>query len=126
MALNNAYIVYKELIWLDADNELMSGPEDVVLLFGRAARELAHSLCQRGEPVRCRVVVHPVHLQDMDRVDRHLIGRKVCSDRKLGGGLSPLKSTAAILCKGELTKQKKRQPWHVHQSLPHETWGRCC
>ena len=85
MALNNAYIVYKELIWLDADNELMSGPEDVVLLFGRAARELAHSLCQRGELVRCKAASHPAHLQDMDIVGRHLIGRKILFDKKFEG-----------------------------------------
>jgi hypothetical protein len=109
MMSNNVYLVYKELIQLDTE-ELMSGPGNDALLMGRAVRELAHSLCQREEPVRCRAAIHPAHLQDMDRVDGHLIERKICSHRKLEGGLSPLKSTAAITHKGELTKQKKRQP----------------
>jgi hypothetical protein len=45
MALNNAYVAYKKLIRLDVDNELISGPDNVALSFGRAMRELAHSLC---------------------------------------------------------------------------------
>ena len=46
-------------------------------------------------------------------------------DMKIEVKLSPLKSTLAILHIGELTRQKKKQPWCVHQSLALASWGGC-
>ncbi|KAL3765170.1 hypothetical protein ACHAW5_008589 [Stephanodiscus triporus] len=57
MAMNNAYVVYKELVTREGGN---------VLPMGKAVRELAHGLCQRGEPIRVRAATHPSHLRDMD------------------------------------------------------------
>ena len=59
MALNNAYVVYKNLVGREGD---VRG----CLKMGKAVRELVHSLCQRGESVRKYVTTHPVHLRDMD------------------------------------------------------------
>ncbi len=75
MALNNAYVIYRELASRDGGKPL---------LMGKAVRELAHSLCQRGEPIRNKAMTHPSKLRDMDRVDRHLKGQKVWSDRNSG------------------------------------------
>jgi hypothetical protein len=44
MALNNAYVVYKELV-----NREGNGRD--CLNMGKAVRELAHGLCQQGEPI---------------------------------------------------------------------------
>ena len=118
MAMNNAYVVFRELVSRQGDG---SKP----LLMGKAVRELAHSLCQRGEPIRNRATTHPSNLRDMDRVDGHLTGRKIWSDRKSGVKMSPPKSTTVIRRMGELTRQKKKQPWRYHQSLSATTRGRC-
>jgi hypothetical protein len=45
MALNNAYVVYKELVGREGDGR-------DCLKMGKAVRELAHGLCQRGEFIR--------------------------------------------------------------------------
>ena len=105
MGMNNAYVVYKDLVSREGGK---------VLLMGKAVRELAHGLCQWGEPIRNRATIHPSHLQDMGRVDRHLKGRKVWSDRKsLQVNMSPQKTTMAMAIsrRGELTRQKKKQTW---------------
>jgi hypothetical protein len=62
----------------------------------------------------------------MDQVDGFMVGTKICTDRKFGVKLLPPKSTMAISGRGELTRQQKKQPWHVHQSLVWTAWGRCC
>jgi hypothetical protein len=95
------------------------------LLMGKAVRELAHSLCQRGEPIRNKAMTHPSKLRDMDRVDRHLKGQKVWSDRNSGVNMSPIASTMAISRRGELTRQKKKQPWRCHQSSSAAIRGKC-
>ncbi len=66
----------------------------------------------------------------MDRVDGHMVGTKILTDRKSKVMMSPPKSTAAISCRGQLTRQKKKQPWRYHQSLSAATgrkcsWARC-
>jgi hypothetical protein len=60
---------------------------------GKAVRELAHGLCQRGEPIRKYALTHPVHLQDMDRVDGFMVGKKNRTDRKFGVMSLPPKCT---------------------------------
>jgi len=116
MAMNNAYVVYKELVTREGGN---------VLPMGKAVRELAHGLCQRGEPIRVRAATHPSHLRDMDRVEGHQMGIKIRSDRKNKMELSPLKPTLSLTRKAELTRQKKKQSWRCHQSLSAATRGRC-
>jgi hypothetical protein len=59
MALNNAYIVYKELVSREGNGR-------DCLNMGKAVRELVHGLCQWGEPIWKNGTTHPVHLQDMD------------------------------------------------------------
>jgi hypothetical protein len=59
MALNNAYIVYKELVSREGNGR-------DYLNMGKAVRELAHGLCQWGEPIRKYASTYPVHLRDMD------------------------------------------------------------
>jgi hypothetical protein len=44
MALNNAYVFYKELVTREGNGR-------DCLNMGKAVRELAHGLCQRGEPI---------------------------------------------------------------------------
>ena len=67
MAINNAYVMYRELVSRQWDG-------GKPLLMGKAVRELAHSICQQGEPIRNRATTHPSHLRDIDRVDGHLTG----------------------------------------------------
>jgi hypothetical protein len=67
-----------------------------------------------------------MHLQDMDQLDGFMMGKTIWRDRKFEGKSSPPKGTMAISCKGDLMRQKKKQPWHVHQSLAWTNWGRCC
>jgi len=55
MALNNAYIVYKELVGREGDGRDF-------LKVGNAVRELVHGLCQQGESIRKYVTTHRVHL----------------------------------------------------------------
>jgi hypothetical protein len=57
MAINNAHVVYKELVTRDGGKRL---------LMGKAVKELAHSLCQQGAPIRNRAATHLAHLPDMD------------------------------------------------------------
>ncbi len=70
MALNNAYVVYKELVGREGD-----GRDS--LKMGKAMRELAHGLCQQGESILKYSTSHPVHLRDMDQVDGHLVGARI-------------------------------------------------
>jgi hypothetical protein len=46
MAMNNAYVVYKDLVSRDGGNPLREGNERACLTMGKAVRELAHALCQ--------------------------------------------------------------------------------
>ncbi len=55
MALNNVYFVYKELVSREGDGR-------DCLNMGKAVRELAHGLCQWGEPIQKYATTHPVHL----------------------------------------------------------------
>ena len=57
MATNNAYVIYRELASRDGGKPL---------LMGKAVRELAHSFCQQGEPIRNKATTHPSNLRDMD------------------------------------------------------------
>ncbi len=57
MAMNNAYVMYKELIARDGGNAMP---------MGRSMKELAHALCQRGESIRRYAPTHPAHLRDID------------------------------------------------------------
>ncbi len=69
MTLNNAYVVYKEL----ASRE---GNGRDCFNMGKVVRELAHGLCQWGEPIQKYATTHPVHLQDMDQVDGFMVETK--------------------------------------------------
>ena len=66
------------------------------------------------------------HLHDMDWVDGHDKGTKIRNDRKSEVMLSPPTSTAAISAKSQLTDQKKRQMWRVHQPMHTNECRRCC
>jgi hypothetical protein len=83
MGMNNAYVMYKELVARD---------DGVALSMGRAMKELAHGLCQRGESMRSCATTHPAHLRDMDRVDGHEKGKKIRTDRKFEVIRSPPKA----------------------------------
>ena len=114
--MNNTYVVYTHLVSREGGR---------VLPMGKVVRELAHGLCQRREPIRKMATTHPSHLQDMDRVERHQTGIKICSDRKKYVELPPIKPTLSLTRRSELTQQKKKQPWRCHQSLSAATRGRC-
>ena len=73
MAMNNATVIYRELVNREGGKPL---------LMGKMVRKLAHSLCQRGEPIWKMAMTHPSHLQDMDQVDQHMVGAKIWMDRK--------------------------------------------
>jgi len=51
---------------------------------------------------------------------------KIRSDRKFELKSLPPITMVAISRRGELTRQKKKQPWCVHQSLAWTLRGRCC
>jgi hypothetical protein len=55
MAMNNAYIVYKDLIGWEGN-----GRE--CLKMGHAVQESAHDLCQQGTALRMHAANHPAHL----------------------------------------------------------------
>ena len=93
---------------------------------GRAVRELAHDLCQRGTALRTHAANHPAHLRDMDRVEGFLSGTKIRNNRKFAVASSPLKPTHAIEQSNILAGQQRKQPWRVHQSLAHASYGKCC
>ncbi len=117
MAMNNTYIMYKEL---DARDGGKAMP------MGRSMKELAHALCQRGESMRRYAPTHPAHLREMDRVDGHKKGTKIRKDRKSEVMMSPPKPTVAISRKGQLTRQQKRQWWRTHLPMPTAMRGKCC
>jgi hypothetical protein len=117
MAMNNAYVTYKELVWRDGGKAMP---------MGRSMKELAHALCQQGESIRRYAPMHPAHLREMDRMDGHKKGTKIRNDRKLEVMMSPLKSTVAISRKGQLTRQQKRQWWRTHLPMPTAIRGKCC
>ena len=117
MAMNNAYVMYKELVKRDGEEALS---------MGRAMKELAHGLCQQGESMRSNAVMHPSHLRDMSRVEGHEKGSKIRKDRKSEVMLSPLKNTAAISAKAQLNAAQKRQGWRKHQPMPTKERRRCC
>ncbi len=87
---------------------------------------MAHDLCQRGTALRMHAANHPAHLRDMDRVEGFFSGTKIRSDRKFDVASSPLKPTHAIIQSNILAQQQKKQPWRVHQSLAHGSYGKCC
>jgi hypothetical protein len=117
MAMNNAYVMYKELVARDGEKALS---------MGRAMKELAHGLCHQGESMRSNAVVHPAHLRDMSRVEGHEKGTKIWKDRKSEVMLLPPKNTAAISAKAQLTAAQKRQEWRKHQPMPTKKRSRCC
>ena len=53
-------------------------------------------------------------------------GTKIRNDRKFAVASSPLKPTHAIEQSNILAGQQRKQPWRVHQSLPHANQGKCC
>jgi hypothetical protein len=57
MAMNNAYVVYKELVTREGGKSL---------LMGKAVKELACSLCQQGAPIQNRAATHLAHMHNMD------------------------------------------------------------
>jgi hypothetical protein len=59
IALNNAFVVYTELVSREGNGR-------DCLKMGNMVRELAHGLCQRGKPIRNRTATHRVHLRDTD------------------------------------------------------------
>ena len=117
MVMNNAYVIYKELVARDGGKAMP---------MGRSMKELAHALCQQGESMRSYDPTHPAHLQDMNRVDGHKKGTKIRKDRKSEVMMSPPKSTAAISRKGQLTRQQKRQWLRIHLHMPTAIRGKCC
>jgi hypothetical protein len=118
MAMNNAYVIYKDLIGRE-------GNERDCLKMGRAVRELAHDLCQWGTALRTHAANHPAHLQVMDRVEGFLSGTKICNDRKFAVASLPLKPTHAIKQSNILAGQQRKHPCQMHQSLPHANQGKC-
>ncbi len=70
MVLNNAYIICKELVSRECNGRDW-------LNMGKVVRELAHGLCQWGEPIRKYATTHLVHLWDMDQVDGFMVGTKI-------------------------------------------------
>ncbi len=119
MAMSNAYVIYKDLIGREGNGR-------DCLKMGRAVRELAHDLCQRGTSLRTHAANHPAHLRDMNQVEGFLSGTKNCNNRKFAVPSSPLKPTHAIKQSNILAGQQRKQPWRVHQSLPHANQGKCC
>jgi hypothetical protein len=59
-------------------------------------------------------------------VEGFLSGKKNYNDRKFAVALSPLNPTHAIEQSNILVGQQRKQPWRVHQSLPHANQGKCC
>jgi hypothetical protein len=117
--MNNAYVIYKDLIGREGNGR-------DCLKMGRAVRELAHDLCQRGAALRTHAANHPAHLRDIDQVEGFLLGTKIWSDRKFAVASLPLKPTHAIKQSTILAGQQRKQPWQVHQSLAFEHRGKCC
>ena len=98
MAMNNAFVVYKELV---------SSEGGKVLLLGKAVRVLVHVLCQWGEPIRKLVATHPSHLQDMDQVDRHMMGHKLWNERKSEVMMPPPQIYHSDCAQGGVDKAKE-------------------
>jgi hypothetical protein len=117
MAMNNAYIVYKDLVEREGGKSL---------LMGKTVKELAHSLCQQGASLQTRGATHPAHLHELDRIDGHFSGKKIWTDRKLMVMTSPPKGTVAILQRSQLMNQQKRHLWLIHQCMPVKVQGKCC
>jgi hypothetical protein len=118
MALNNAYVVYKELVAREGGKGLS---------MGRVVKELAMDCA--NEEQACDLIprcIRPAHLRDMDRVDGHEKGNKIRKDRKSEEVVSPAKNTAAISAKAQLTAAQKRQWWCKHLPLPDVVRGKCC
>ena len=110
MAMNNAYVMYTELVARDGGEAMP---------MGRSMKELAHALCQRGESMRSYAPMHPAHLRDMNRVDGHTKGTKIRKDRKSEVMMSPPKSTAAISRKGQLAVGETAEEAMVAHSPAH-------
>jgi hypothetical protein len=91
LSLDRLVMMYKELVARDGDERALS--------MGRAMKELAHGLCQRGESMRSNAVVHPAHLRDMSRVEGHEKGSKSRKDRTLGGDAAAPKKHSGHLSK---------------------------
>ncbi len=53
MAMNNAFVIYKELVRREGGKSLLKG---------QAVRDLAHGLCQQGVPIRNRAATIPAYL----------------------------------------------------------------
>ena len=76
--------------------------------------------------MRSFAVMHSAHLRGMNQVDGHEKGTKIQNDRKSEVMLSPPKITEAISAKSQLTNQKKKQMWRVHQPICAYICQRCC
>jgi hypothetical protein len=95
---------------------------------------LAHTLCQRGSPMRSCSVIHPPVYRNMACVFNGDVGKKMRMDAQgmisrsviptQGSRASRVLAAVAIM-KANRYRQQKRSPWRKHQSVACERRGRC-
>ena len=101
--------------------------------------DLAHSLTQRGLPMRTRRFSHPPIIRDMTPLFDNNLGivRRSDAHGNMDAGVS---TVSAVTAAGSLASrtvkaisslkalrftQQKRSPWRQHQSIAYEKRGRC-
>ena len=101
--------------------------------------DLAHSLTQRGLPMRQVRFPHPPIIRDMTRLFDNNLGIKRRSDARgtMDAGVSTVSAVTAAASSASRTRraisslkalrftQQKRSSWRHHQSIAYEKRGRC-
>ncbi|KAL7525349.1 hypothetical protein ACHAXR_000966, partial [Thalassiosira sp. AJA248-18] len=119
--MGNSHTIYNSLANEHTPNRWkMKMPECVKIL--------AHSLMQRGPPMRSQHPEHPNHSQNLANVFDYGTGRKIRTDAK-GTVAQGSRGAAAIAAPQqrfrELRNKQKKAVWRMHQSMAYEKEGKC-
>jgi hypothetical protein len=121
--LGNAHTMYEALITEHTADRRYLDMEECVMI-------LAHSLMQRGEPMRRQLAEHPKYSRDLESIFDYGTGRRTRTDAK--GVAVAARSrgqpgrAAANQRMRELRRKQKKSKWRMHQSLAHTSRGHCC
>ena len=116
--MNNGTSVYENLLAEhSSDCRPLKMPEQV--------KELAHTLMQRGPPMRTKNPEHPSFTRDISQPFDFGTGRKQRSDAKWRRAPTTIRAGRKVTQIQTLRKRQKRATWRHHQSKAHSSRERC-
>ena len=123
MGLGNAHTMYSALC-------KKFTPNRKVQTMDQCMKILAHSLMQRGPPMRKQVPEHPAYERDLTNVFDWGTGRKIRSDTQghMSQGVARGNSSYVLAPhqrERDLKAKQKKQQWRIHQSVAGGKSGYC-